>query len=189
MAKVVRVPVTNVYMGGDYTGRIYVGPENTPLNVILDTGSSAFADGKKYKPTLSGIGADKTTKLAQTDAYGDGSSWTGAVLDATVTIGDGAQAVPLAGANVSVAYTASRSMFDGADGILGLAYAPLDDAFKMPKNTGDKPLYCDASAYRQGDVFDALFDGSWLKKTLPRTLFPSTPCDRLLTLADRRMIR
>jgi aspartyl protease len=136
MAKVVRVPITNVHMGGDYTGRIYVGPENTPLNVILDTGSSALAvDGKKYKPTLSGTGADKTTRLAQTDAYGDGSSWTGAVLDATVTIGDGAQAVPLAGANVSVAYTASRSMFDGADGILGLAYAPLDDAFKMPKNT------------------------------------------------------
>ena len=136
MAKVVRVPITNVYMGGDYTGRIYVGPENTPLNVILDTGSSALAvDGKKYKPTLSGIGADKTTKLAQTDAYGDGSSWTGAVLDATVTVGEGAEAVPLAGANVSVAYTASRSMFDGADGILGLAYAPLDDAFKMPKNT------------------------------------------------------
>jgi hypothetical protein len=136
MAKVVRIPITNVYMGGDYTGRIYVGPTNTPLNVILDTGSSALAvDGKKYKPTLAGSGVDKTTKLAQTDAYGDGSTWTGAVLNSTVTVGDGAKAVPLTSANVSVAYTSSSSMFQGADGILGLAYAPLDDAFAMPKDT------------------------------------------------------
>ncbi len=136
MGKVIRIPITNVYMGGDYTGRIYVGPAKTPLNVILDTGSSALAvDGKKYKPTLSGSAADKTTNLAQTDAYGDGSTWTGAVLNSTVSIGDGSQTVPLPGANVAVAYTASSNMFAGADGILGLAYAPLDDAFKMPKNT------------------------------------------------------
>jgi hypothetical protein len=136
MGKVVRIPITNVYMGGDYTGRIYVGPAKTPLNVILDTGSSALAvDGKKYKPTLTGAGADKTGNLAQTDAYGDGSTWTGAVLNSIVTVGEGALGVPLAGANVAVAYTASSSMFQGADGILGLAYAPLDDAFKMPKNT------------------------------------------------------
>src|ERR1700755_689754 len=136
MAKVIRVPITNVYMGGDYTGRIYVGPKKTPLNVILDTGSSALAvDGKKYKPTLTGAGEDKSTKFAQTDAYGDGSTWTGAVLHSTVTLGDGAGAGPLNGANVSVAYTSSSSMFEGADGILGLAYAPLDDAFGMPKDT------------------------------------------------------
>lgn len=139
MGKVVRVPITNVHMGGDYTGRICIGPSNTPLNLILDTGSSSLAvDGKKYKPQLTGAGADKTGNLAQTDAYGDGSTWTGAVLNSTVTIGEGAQAVPLPGANVAVAYTASSSMFDGADGILGLAYAPLDDAFQMPKNTWTK---------------------------------------------------
>jgi hypothetical protein len=34
-----------------------------------------------------------------------------------------------------VAYSQSASMFRSADGILGLAYAPLDDAFTMPQDS------------------------------------------------------
>jgi hypothetical protein len=121
-------------MGGDYTGRILVGPQKQPMNVILDTGSSALAlDGKKYKPQLTK--GDHSTNLAQTDSYGDGSSWTGAVIKTTIAIGDGASPAVLPGGNASVAYIASSNMFEGADGILGLAYAKLDDAFTMPKDT------------------------------------------------------
>jgi hypothetical protein len=36
----------------------------------------------------------------------------------------------LSGGNVAVAYNASADMFGKTDGILGLAYAPLDDAFQ-----------------------------------------------------------
>jgi hypothetical protein len=73
MTSIARIPITNVYMGGDYTGRILVGPEQRPMNVILDTGSSALAlDGHKYRPDLTR--GDKSTDLAQTDSYGDGSS-------------------------------------------------------------------------------------------------------------------
>ncbi len=134
MAKTARVPITNVFMGGDYTGRILVGPQKKPLNVILDTGSSALAlDGKKYTPELTG--GDKSTDLAQTDSYGDNSSWTGAVINTTITIGDGASAIALPGGNAAVAYTETSNMFDTADGILGLAYAKLDDAFAMPQDT------------------------------------------------------
>src|SRR6266850_1225814 len=134
MANIARIPITNFFMGGDYTGRILIGPDHKPLNVILDTGSSALAvDGKKYKPELAK--GDKSTNLAQTDSYGDGSTWTGAVIQTTVKVGDGPSAVALPGTNASVAYTASSNMFAGVDGILGLAYAPLDDAFTMPKNT------------------------------------------------------
>jgi len=134
MAKVVRIPITNVYMGGDYTGVIDVGPDNKPLNVILDTGSSALAvDGTKYQPELAK--GDQSTKLAQTDAYGDGSSWTGAVIHTTVTVGTGSSTATLPGANLAVAYNASSDMFGSTDGILGLAYAPLDDAFQMPQDT------------------------------------------------------
>jgi hypothetical protein len=51
MAKSARIPITNVYMDGDYTGTICVGPERKSLNVILDTGSSALAiDARKYTP-------------------------------------------------------------------------------------------------------------------------------------------
>jgi len=152
VAKIVRVPITNIYMGGDYTGRILVGPKEQPMNVILDTGSSAVAlDGKKYHPQLAG--GDKSTDLAQTDSYGDNSSWTGAVIKTTISVGDGAAAVALPGGNAAIAYSASANMFQSADGILGLAYAPLDDAFTMQQDTW-KHQYTSAQvrAGKKGDL-------------------------------------
>ena len=138
MAKVVRVPITNVYAEGDYTGQILVGPQKAPMNVLLDTGSSALAlDGNKYTPDTA-QGGDKTTNLAQSDQYGDKSSWIGAVIESTVTVGGGAQSATLAGINVAVAYEETANMFGKSDGILGLAYAPLDDAFQMPADTWPK---------------------------------------------------
>jgi hypothetical protein len=134
MATVVRIPITNVFAGGDYTGVILVGPAKKPMNVLLDTGSSALAlDGTKYKPDFAD--GDKSTDLAQTDSYGDGSSWTGAVIKSSLTVGSGAASAALAGGNVAVAYQASATMFGKTDGILGLAYAPLDDAFQMAQDT------------------------------------------------------
>jgi len=134
MANIVRIPITNIYMGGDYTGVIYVGPEKKTMNVILDTGSSALAlDGKKYQPDLAQ--GDQTTDLAQTDSYGDGSTWTGAVIKTTLTIGTNNSSVALPSGNAAIAYQESSDMFGSTDGILGLAYAPLDDAFEMPQDT------------------------------------------------------
>jgi hypothetical protein len=134
MAGIARIPITNIYMDGDYTGRILVGPQQRPLNVILDTGSSALSlDMHKYAPDLAK--GDQSTDLAQTDAYGDGSSWTGAVIKTAITIGTGASSITLKDANAAVAYSESANMFRSADGILGLAYAPLDDAFEMPQDT------------------------------------------------------
>jgi len=134
MGNIARIPITNVYMGGDYTGEILVGPQQQPMNVILDTGSSALAlDGHKYKPDLRT--GDKSTQLAQTDSYGDGSSWTGAVIKTRISIGDGSSAITLADANAAIAYNRSANMFRSADGILGLAYAKLDDAFTMGQDT------------------------------------------------------
>jgi hypothetical protein len=134
MAGIARIPITNVYMGGDFTGRILVGPQQRPLNVILDTGSSALAlDGHKFTPDPTK--GDQSTDLAQTDSYGDGSNWTGAVIKTAVTIGSGASSVTLKDANAAVAYSQSANMFRSADGILGLAYAPLDDAFAMPQDS------------------------------------------------------
>jgi hypothetical protein len=105
------------------------------MNVILDTGSSALAlDDNKYRPDIAA--GDKTTRLAQTDRYGDGSvGWTGAVLSTKVSVGSDAGQVTLSTANVAVAYEETPHMFNSADGILGLAYAPLDDAYRMPQDT------------------------------------------------------
>jgi hypothetical protein len=137
VSNIARIPITNIYMGGDYTGRILVGAKQKALNVILDTGSSALAiDGHKYTPDVNG--GDKVTDLAQTDSYGDGSSWTGAVINVPVAAGTGASLVSVTNANVAIAYDESANMFRGADGILGLAYAPLDSAFKLPTATWPK---------------------------------------------------
>src|SRR5438067_10668087 len=118
--KIVRIPISNIPMGGDYTGVISLGANKKALSVILDTGSSALAiDGHKYEPSA----GDHTTKLAQADGYADGSRWTGAVIQATVGVGSGAGEVPFPNANVAIAYDVSANMFRGADRILGLAYA------------------------------------------------------------------
>jgi hypothetical protein len=135
MSNSVRIPITNINMDGDYTGVVTVGTGSSAkaLNVILDTGSSALAvNGAKYSPTLgNGISA---TNLAQFDSYGDGSSWLGAVVKDTVQIGT------VTGTNVSIAitYHASKQMFREADGILGLAYQALEDAYSLPGNTWPK---------------------------------------------------
>jgi hypothetical protein len=134
VAKIARIPITNIYVDGDYTGRILVGCEEQPMNVILDTGSSSLAiDGRKYHPKLSG--GDQSTKLAQTEAYDDGSSWTGAVIRTGISIGDGKASVSLQDANAAIAYSVLEDAFGSSDGILGLAYADLDDAFTMPEDT------------------------------------------------------
>jgi len=136
MATVVRIPITNVYAEGDYTGVILVGQAKKPMNVLLDTGSSALAlDGTKYTPGFAN--GDQSTHLAQTDSYGDGSSWTGAVIKSALTVGAGAETATLTGGNIAIAYDASANMFGQTDGILGLAYAPLDDAFQMPQDTSN----------------------------------------------------
>src|SRR5580692_3357011 len=98
MANIARIPITNIYMQGDYTGVIYVGPNKKPMNVILDTGSSALAlDGTKYTPDTAG--GDQTTDLAQTDSYGDGSTWTGAVIKTPITVGTGTSTAVLPAGN------------------------------------------------------------------------------------------
>ena len=99
MANIARIPITNVYMGGDYTGRLLVGPQQRPLNVILDTGSSALAlDGHKYTPDLTE--GDKSTDLAQTDSYGDGSNWIGSVVKTDVAVSRAGRDVDLPGVSV-----------------------------------------------------------------------------------------
>jgi hypothetical protein len=134
MATTVRIPITNVYADGDYTGVIQVGPQKSPMNVLLDTGSSALAlDGKKYKAQFSR--GDQSTDLAQTDAYGDGSAWTGAVIKSSITVGVSGASATLNQGNVAIAYESSGHMFGQTDGILGLAYATLDDAYTMPGDT------------------------------------------------------
>ena len=133
MPSIVRTPITNIHLDGQYTATIQVGPGKIPVAVLLDTGSSMLAlDATKYAPDTAA--GDRTTLLAQTGGYGDGSSWTGAVITTRIALGGAAQAT-LPGASAAIAYQASANMFGAAGGILGLAYAEMDDAFAMPADT------------------------------------------------------
>jgi len=137
MGKIARIPITNLYTGADYTGQVRLGPQALPVNLILDTGSSALAvNASAFQPNPSA--GDKATNLAQLASYGEGASWTGAVVTTELAVGDGTSALVLPAANVAVAYETTPNMFAAADGILGLAYAPLDAAYGMPEPTWPK---------------------------------------------------
>lgn len=130
MPQIVRMPISNVLMGSDYTGAISIGQNGVAANMILDTGSSTLAvQNTVYNPTSDP--AAKTTKMAQEVQYGSGS-WVGAVVQTSVAVAPG---VSLNGVNLAVTYQVSPNMFGNADGIFGLAYEPLNNAFLMSADT------------------------------------------------------
>lgn len=126
-----RIPITNVYGGGDYTASVLVGTKGQSANVILDTGSSTLAVTKKAYDPAKDTTPPKPTTLAQVILYGTGG-WAGPVLGTQVSLGG----VTLAGAQIALALDQETNNFGAADGILGLAYNALNSAW----NTG-KPTY------------------------------------------------
>jgi hypothetical protein len=129
--QVLRIPITNVYGGGDYTASIFVGTKGQKANVILDTGSSTLAVTKKaYDPAIDTT-PPKPTTLAQVILYGTGG-WAGPVLGTQVSLGG----LALPGAQIALALDQESNNFGAADGILGLAYNALNSA----SDTG-KPTY------------------------------------------------
>jgi hypothetical protein len=118
-----RIPITNVYGGGDYTAALLVGSKNQPANVIIDTGSSTLAvTPKVYDPSKDPQA--KASSLAQVVIYGTGG-WGGPVLQAPVALGTAS----LPGAPLALSIVQEANNFGNADGILGLAYNALNDAF------------------------------------------------------------
>ncbi len=130
----IRIPIDNLLLGNDYTGKLYVGAQRSEVNLLLDTGSSTLAvERKSYNP-----GKDpnvKLTNLVQEVAYGDGSNWIGSVVQTDVTVAASGKSIDLPGVSVAVAYHESANMFGKAQGILGLAYQTLDDAIDVHKPT------------------------------------------------------
>jgi len=125
----VKVPITNVFGGGDYTAEILVGSQAVPANVIVDTGSSTLAvQQTKYKAA-----SDKAlnpTAWAQDITYGTGG-WAGPVIMTNLTMGSGDSAVTLKNAPMAIAAEQEPNNFGAADGILGLAYTPLNEGTNL----------------------------------------------------------
>ncbi len=136
----VRVPITNVYGGGDYTAEIAIGSGRVTANVILDTGSSTLAVVPKTYDVV-GDSTAKATPLAQDVIYGTGG-WTGPVVTTTVAMGVGEQAVEL-DTYIAVTVDDERRGFGAADGIMGLAYDVLNSAYDLSsylEEQGRKPV-------------------------------------------------
>ena len=130
----IRIPISNVLLDNDYTGRLYVGSQRKEVNLLLDTGSSTLAvDRKSYDPQKDPKA--KVTDLVQEVAYGDGSKWIGSVVQTDMTISATGKAVDLPEVSVAVAYHETAQMFGKAQGILGLAYQSLNDAVDINKPT------------------------------------------------------
>ncbi|HXN38685.1 MAG TPA: pepsin-like aspartic protease, partial [Solirubrobacteraceae bacterium] len=124
----VRIPITNVYGGGDYTAQIAIGGAGKLANVILDTGSSTLA----VSPSVYDPNADPKavrTPLAQDVLYGSGG-WTGPVVHTKIAIGEGAEAVSV-DAYIALSDEQEAQGFSPADGILGLAYNTLNEAHNL----------------------------------------------------------
>ncbi len=71
----IRIPITNIYDGSDYSAAIRIGSGGVPANVILDTGSSTLA----VVPSVYDATKDtdmEPTSYAQQVLYGTGG-WIG----------------------------------------------------------------------------------------------------------------
>jgi Eukaryotic aspartyl protease len=123
-----RVPITNVYGGGDYTAQIEVGSGQVRANVILDTGSSTLAVVPKVYD-VRGDSDAKPTALAQDVIYGTGG-WAGPVVTTKVALIAENQTAAL-DTYIAITIDDERRGFGAADGILGLAYNVLNNAFDL----------------------------------------------------------
>jgi hypothetical protein len=153
MPKTLRIPITNVCDGSDYSAQILVGSEQVVANVILDTGSSTLAiDPSIYNPATD---ANVTaTSLAQLVIYGTGG-WLGPVVNTSMilsqpasigqpgSIGHAAGNVTLKNSPIAVTdFQASDNFTGTVDGIMGLAYYALNDAYNLEdylKKSGVNP--------------------------------------------------
>ena len=126
MSTTAKIPITNTISGGDYTAAIELGPDKNPANVILDTGSSTLAVWRnKFANTPT-----TPTNYVQFVGYGTGS-WAGPVMKAQVGMGTGTSYIDLTETTIAQIQSGEyggHPQFYPADGILGLAYAKLNQA-------------------------------------------------------------
>ncbi|AAZ24813.1 pepsin-like aspartic protease [Colwellia psychrerythraea] len=140
MTTLLRIPITNVFGQGDYSVTLHLGSEKSPVNLLLDTGSSTLV----VKSTTYQANLDK--KLTPSTAvqevnYGVGG-WNGPVIFTSINIhehchkSDHPQSIAkspsmnLSNAPVALVHSDKQSKtFGDADGILGLAYHHLNKSF------------------------------------------------------------
>lgn len=127
--KTLVLPLTNVFAKGDFTATLFVGSEQAPVNVIVDTGSSTLViEHNRYQPSTDK--SLKATTIAQEIGYGIGG-WAGPLVHTQLHLLDHQENTLVAETSVAIVEAEPTQMFGDADGILGLAYKHLNKTFDI----------------------------------------------------------
>jgi hypothetical protein len=136
MATLLRIPIT-IASGNCYTAYLLVGSQATPVNVLLDTGSSMTAvNVDQYNPGTD-LPAATTTNWLQSGSFQGAARFIAALVQAPLGLQGDAGTVTVPNGNLGVVYKILPSLFGNADGILGLGYQALNAVTVMPGNTWD----------------------------------------------------
>lgn len=128
--KSIKVPLCNVYAKGDYCAQLLIGSEQTPVNLILDTGSSTLVVEQDVYQAQKDLDL-KATSYAQEVNYGIGG-WDGPVVTTTVSIGNKQDQLTLKQTPVALVSCESQNKtFGEADGMFGLAYRHLNKSYDL----------------------------------------------------------
>lgn len=169
MHAAIEIPTTLAYARGGYTATARLGEHGDAAQLILDTGSSSLV----VRPHAYDPGRDgclQATPWLQEIRYG-GGAWAGPVLRSRVAFGHGHHQRAIDDALFAYCETDDR-LFQGADGLWGLAYRALDparDAGALLASQGHAPPLSWPWPYDDGHPLDLQAFDTFLH-TLPRTL-------------------
>lgn len=169
MPAAIELPTTLAHARGAYTATAHFGEHGEPAQLILDTGSSTLV----VRPHAYDPGRDgclQATPWLQEVRYG-GGAWAGPVLRSRLAFGHGHHWRGIDDAVFAYCETDDQ-LFQGADGLWGLAYRDLDparDASALLGQAGHAPALTWPWPYDQGHAMDLDRFDTFLH-TLPRTL-------------------
>ncbi|WP_448552551.1 pepsin-like aspartic protease [Thalassotalea montiporae] len=157
--KSITLELTNVYAKGDFTATVYLGSEQSTVNLIIDTGSSTLVvEPNNYQPAQ-----DKNlvaTPIVQEVNYGLGG-WAGAVVHSQLCFTSSEAKASKAktttnthsnlgnqktnkalvcNTSIAVVEAEPTKTFGDADGILGLAYHHLNKSFDLTEFYNEKQI-------------------------------------------------
>jgi len=140
MTTLLTMPITNVFGQGDYTVTLHLGSNKSPVNLMLDTGSSTLVVKNDSYQAAQDKNLTAST-IVQEVNYGIGG-WNGPVIYTSIDIHEHCQttnhsqnianspSMKLTSAPVALVQSAKQSKtFAKSDGILGLAYHHLNKGF------------------------------------------------------------
>lgn len=169
MAPALEIPTTLAHARGGYTATARFGEHGEPAQLILDTGSSSLVvRPHAYDPTRDSH--RQATPWVQEVRYG-GGAWAGPVLRSRLAFGHGHHQRRIDDALFAWCETDDR-LFQGADGLWGLAYRALDparDASALLAAQGHAPPLSWPWPFDDGHALDLDAFDTFLH-TLPRTL-------------------